>query len=254
MPIYLVCHDRYNPLVRREIVERLLEINRGFYQSFAEPFSETRSQLQPGVLRAIQDLPEHARVLDLGCGHGALAAHLHEHGFRGTYLGLDGSEALLDRIPSNLRPPTYRFFHADLADHGWPKRIDSPTDRFDRVCAFAVLHHLPTEQLRLAIITATRGLLDPAGRLVMSVWDFLSSLRLRKRIVPWENVGLDQQDVDAEDYLLDWRQGGTGFRYVHHFSGQELRSLAAQAGFSVLAEYQADRGLGLYQVWQPSLA
>ena len=86
----------------------------------------------------------------------------------------------------------------------------------------------------------------------MSVWDFLSSLRLRKRIVPWKNVGLDQQDVDAEDYLLDWRQGGTGFRYVHHFSGQELRSLAAQAGFLVLEEYQADRGLGIYQVWEPS--
>lgn len=204
------------------------------------------------MLRAIQELPENARVLDLGCGHGTLAAHFHKQGFRGIYVGLDASEALLDRIPSELRPPTYRFFRADFADPGWPGGIDPPSDRFDCAFAFAVLHHLPTEQLRLATLTGSRGLVHPTSRLVLSVWDFMSSSRLRKRIIPWEHVGLDQDEVDPEDYLLDWRHGGKGFRYVHHFSSQALRSLAARAGFQVLDEYQADRGLGLYQVWQPS--
>jgi hypothetical protein len=31
-------------------------------------------------------------------------------------------------------------------------------------------------------------------------------------------VGLSANDVDPGDYLLDWRSGGEGLRYIHHFS------------------------------------
>ena len=56
------------------IVHALLEINRRFYQDYAEPFAATRRRIQDGVRQSVQDLPD-GRYLDLGCGSGALARY-----------------------------------------------------------------------------------------------------------------------------------------------------------------------------------
>jgi len=59
--------------------------------------------------------------------------------------------------------------------------------------------------------------------------------------------------VDFGDYLLDWRSGGRGLRYVHHFDEAELNALAAASRFRVQETFYADGEggrLGLYQVWE----
>ncbi len=77
-------------------VQRLLDLNRQFYQQFAHPFAETRQRLQPGVKRILERIPMDARILDIGCGSGELAHKLARRGFRGVYVGIDFSQALLD--------------------------------------------------------------------------------------------------------------------------------------------------------------
>ena len=82
---------------------------------------------------------------------------------------------------------------------------------------------------------------------------FLNSSRLRARIIPWETVGISDQQVEPGDYLLDWRSGGNGLRYVHHFSVKELSLLAEHAGFQIIREFTSDgeeNRLGLYQIWK----
>jgi hypothetical protein len=62
--------------------------------------------------------------------------------------------------------------------------------------------------------------------------------------------------VDAGDYLLDWRSGGEGLRYVHHFGEKELSMLAQETGFETREAFYADGetgNLGLYQIWQSNL-
>jgi hypothetical protein len=81
----------------------------------------------------------------------------------------------------------------------------------------------------------------------------LNSPRLAARVQPWEAISLSQDDVDPGDYLLDWRQGGTGLRYVHYFSEPELAELAASTDFEVVESFLSDGEnyrLGLYQVWR----
>ncbi len=98
-----------------------------------------------------------------------------------------------------------------------------------------------------------RSLLSPQGRFIHSEWQFLNSPRLKARIQPWEAIGLSESDVDPGDYLLDWRQGGVGLRYVHHFSEAELAELAESTGFSITQSFLSDgenSRLGLYQVWR----
>jgi hypothetical protein len=80
----------------------------------------------------------------------------------------------------------------------------------------------------------------------------LNSEKLKSRIQPWSRVGLKDSEVDEGDYLLDWRSGGEGLRYAHHFSAGELLELAGQAGMSANESFLSDGEngrLGLYQVW-----
>jgi len=96
-------------------------------------------------------------------------------------------------------------------------------------------------------------LLKPGGRFIHSNWQFLNSDRLRRRIQPWDTVGLDPAALEPGDYLLDWRQGGHGLRYVHHFEPDELTALAHRAGFEPIDGFYSDGeggNLGLYQVWR----
>ena len=77
------------------IVHRLLAANYLFYQKFGAAFAQTRRRIQPGVRRIIASLPVGLRLLDLGCGSGALALELARLWQTGSYLGLDASDELL---------------------------------------------------------------------------------------------------------------------------------------------------------------
>jgi SAM-dependent methyltransferase len=220
-----------------QIAERLLRLNREFYQTFAESFAETREDA----------------ILDLGCGNGELARALAEHGHIGRYVGLDSSEALLSVARQEQPHPEARFENVDLADPMWSASLSG---LFDIIVAFAVLHHIPSDALRLRLVRDMRALLSDDGWAAVSVWDFMASERLKARVVPWDAIELREQDVDGDDYLLDWRRGGYGLRYVHHFSETELTDLATQGGFSVERNFHSDGEggrLGLYQVWRPVL-
>ncbi|HRQ33267.1 MAG TPA: methyltransferase domain-containing protein, partial [Anaerolineales bacterium] len=127
-------------------------------------------------------------------------------------------------------------------------------DRYSLIVAFAALHHIPSTELRLDILRTIRQLLKPAGLFIHSNWQFLNSEKLRKRIQPWERVSISSSEVDEGDYLLDWRSGGEGLRYVHCFSESELSGLAVAANFRIVETFLSDGetgNLGLYQIWSP---
>jgi tRNA (uracil-5-)-methyltransferase TRM9 len=232
-------------------LSRLLYLNRQFYQTFALQFSATRQRLQPGVMRILEQIEPSDDMLDLGCGNGELGRELACRGHTGSYIGLDFSPPLLEQATPD-QPPNIRFEEADLATSEWDVSLSG--SHFDAVLAFAVLHHLPGVGLRLQILHKIRSLIADDGRFIHSHWQFLNSPRLTARVQPWEAIGLSQDDVDSDDYLLDWRQGGTGLRYVHHFSESELAELAAETGFEVVESFISDgenHRLGLYQVWKP---
>jgi 2-polyprenyl-3-methyl-5-hydroxy-6-metoxy-1,4-benzoquinol methylase len=231
----------------------LIEINREFYTRFGASFSATRQRIQPGVRRVLSMLKGNESILDLGCGNGELARELAKRGHRGPYLGVDFSVPLL-RVAES-QPPGFSasFMEGDLTKLSACKDQLVGDGNWSIITAFAVLHHIPSRELRLEILRVVNQLLKKEGYFVHGNWQFLNSEKLKARIQPWEAVSIEQTDLDAGDYLLDWRSGGTGLRYVHHFEEAELASLAEESHFQVLETFYSDGetgNLGLYQMWK----
>jgi len=232
-------------------ISRLLDLNRQFYQTFGLQFSATRQRLQPGVWQVLASLDSAAHVLDLGCGNGELGRELGRRAHQGHYVGLDSSAELLSDARKDLPDASLStFLQRDLATPDWDR--DLPHSVFDFILAFAVLHHLPGTALRRQVLDRVGAHLSPTGCFIHSEWQFLQSPRLRARLRPWEKIGLSEADVDPGDYLIDWRHGGLGLRYVHLFTLEELADLARESKFTIGKTFFSDGEggqLGLYQVW-----
>jgi SAM-dependent methyltransferase len=248
------------------IVHALLEINRRFYQDYAEPFAATRRRIQDGVRQAVTNLPD-GRYLDLGCGSGALAEYWLRPRTDGTsrqglYMGVDFSAGLLAEaragLSGNLPDGLGITFHQrDLMSPDWQEGLEGTP--FDGILAFAVLHHLPGRENQYGFARQVRSLIKTGGKFTVSVWQIQNSPKLLSRRQPWEAAGLTDVQVEEGDVLLDWRQSSkgspqsAGLRYVHLFTEDNLRTMAEATGWRVISSTYHDGhtgNLGLYQVWK----
>jgi ubiquinone/menaquinone biosynthesis C-methylase UbiE len=126
----------------------LIEINRDFYTRFGDSFSATRHRIQPGVRRVLERLKGDESILDLGCGNGELARELAKRGQRGPYLGVDFSLSLLREAGSQPEGFPARFLQADLTQLSAFSDKLLAVDGWSVITAFAVLHHIPSMELR----------------------------------------------------------------------------------------------------------
>ncbi len=234
------------------IARQLIEINRRFYDSFAAPWSTSRVSIHKGILRVFEALRPAGRLLDLGCGDGRVgiwAANNKESSGLKAYTGADFSAALLDQHPEGY-PAEVAFLFADMTVAGWAQAMEAHKP-FDSAICFSALHHIPGPRRRLGVLRTLRSLLLPGGQCAISVWQLSHVPRLQKKIRPWADVGIESSCVEDNDLLVDWKMGGSGLRYVHEFSEQELRRLCRRAGFKVQTSFRSDGqtgDMGLYFV------
>jgi SAM-dependent methyltransferase len=107
----------------------------------------------------IKHLPEHARVLDLGCGAGVpVALRLTEHGL--DVLGIDISIRQIELARINV--PAAEFLQADMTGVGF-----APAS-FDAIAAFYSITHVPRAQ-HAELLRRIANWLKPRGLLVASL-------------------------------------------------------------------------------------
>jgi len=238
--------------MKESLVRELLSVNRQLYTEFAEPFVSTRFREQPGYHRLIHHVPPLCTLLDIGCGNGRWAKFLDEQEKQVHYVGVDFSPqmiALAQQQATRYGTVQTQFVVADVAKPLWTNTLPQLT--YNVVTALAVLHHLPGIEHRQAVVRQVHDLLLPGGLFMFSTWLFTEAERMRRKIVSWDMIGVDEQEVEPGDYLLNWHAGGNALRYCHLVDEQEVEDLASTAGFDVLVTFRSDGregDLSLYAV------
>lgn len=228
-----------------ETSRALNRLNLAFYREHAQEFSRTRARPWPGWGRLLEWLPPGPqRVLDVGCGNARFARFLASHHPDAGYVGVDASEPLLAearaRLPSTLAAGLQQ---ADFVAE--PPEQVLPPGPFSLVVLFGVLHGVPGEERRRALVEASAARLSRGGILALTAWRFAELPDLRRRIVPWPGPStpgprrLDPAHVDPGDHLIAWGEEGA-LRYAHALDAPQLAQLTSGLPLVPVASYLDD--------------
>jgi len=160
------------------------------------------------------------KILDLGCGNGRLIKILQTARKKYDYLGVDFSEKLLAKARQQF--PDHAFQVADMT------KLDWPAETFDLVCLVAAFHHLRDRQERQALLNNIYRWLKPGGILFMTNW-YLWQPKYRKYF--FQNI---KSKKSWNDCFIPYRLPNSQkfyWRYYHHFTSLELKSLLQKSGF-----------------------
>ena len=115
-------------------------------------------------------------------------------------------------------------------------------EKFDLVCAFGFLHHIPSFELRNTFLLNAAGQLSGSGYLVISLWDFLGK-KYEQRNTQDEllkEVGISADELESHDFILDWRSQARALRYAHAYNDDEIEELLDVSGLTLEKEFYAD--------------
>lgn len=205
--------DRYVPAAGREVLTPIYDVvtRTTMRESLFRPrlVAQTLAGLEPG-----------GRVLELGCGTGALTALLAD-GMRkgGALTGLDGDTRALDRARARLADPPAGSPVADLL-LGTATELPFADGVYDRVVASLLLHHLSDEAKAATLAEALR-VLAPGGSLHIADWGRPAGL------VPRAGFGLLRLIDGRENTRLHAQGGLPGLIAAAGFEGVERRGRMA---------------------------
>jgi ubiquinone/menaquinone biosynthesis C-methylase UbiE len=206
----------------RKYAEYLLNKTKTDYNLIAEDFSRTRGSVWEEIRFLFDDyLKPGERVLDLGAGNGRYFPLFSKN--KVDYVGLDNSEKLV-----NIAREKYPAGDFNLGD---ALNIPFSDNNFDKVYSIAVLHHIPSKELRIQALKEAKRVLKNGGLLILTVWKF-HNLESKYLLLKYSILKLLRiSEFDFGDIFEPWADRTK--RYYHYFSKGELEKLATEAGFLI---------------------
>lgn len=200
----------------------LLQKTKEDYSLIAKDFSSKRKYPWPEIKFLFDKyLISGERVLDLGCGNARFFPFFEESHV--DYFGADVAPELIEIAREKYQKA--KFYLEDALNLSFPNNF------FDKVYSVAVLHHIPSQQLRNQFLKEARRTLKSGGLLIMTAWKFhqLKELRLLFKYTLLKAIG--KSKLDWMDVFEPW--GKKTKRYYHFFSKQELADLVENSGFEI---------------------
>lgn len=207
-----------------------------FYNTVALNFDRTRQYQWSGWDKVAQFLKKEKytpkSVLDVACGNGRFVETLKNIAPESNYLGVDNNKELLKKANEvyankNIENGKVEFMEFDVYKD-WEKLKNK---KFDLVVAFGIAHHLVDEDSRKAFFKFLKTQLNDNGFIVVSFWDFLTSEKLRKKIV---------EDLGNGDYVLNWKSGPEANRYAHFYTEKEISDIFESSTLKVISKFNED--------------
>lgn len=197
------------------------------------------------------DVANGKRVLDFGCGDGALSTVLMDFGADAVH-GVDLSQACLDRFADRLkayagpRAPTFSLATS-------PKRIDKPSQHYDAIFCFDVLEHVMDYRENIA---EWFRVLKPGGSVYIwwqPYWHPYGHHAHDWVPIPWIHVVLNDDEIgEVCARIVDWEgfkpsvwdrhpngskrnrfrePGAGGDDFLNKLTVREFERLCCEAGF-----------------------
>src|SRR4030066_1624453 len=206
----------------KDFAKYLLKKTKQDYNLIAEDFSNRRRMIWLEMQFLLDKYSlSGEKVLDLGCGSGRYFEYF--KGKNVSYFGIDNSEKLIEIAKSKY--PQVNFQVADCLS------LPFSDNFFDKIFSIAVLHQIPSKDLRVQFLKEAKRVLKPGGSLFLTVWNFrkLKEFFLIFKSIVLKLLGLSKLDVG--DFLEPWSKKTK--RYYHYFTKNELIDLARKAGFEI---------------------
>jgi len=205
--------------MKKALAEKILKQTKENYNQIAKDFSNTRKYLWKSLNPLLYYITKNDKVLDLGCGNGRLF-ELIKHT---DYVGVDNSEALIKIARRHHREAKFK-----VAD-GFCLPFDD--NSFDKVISIAVLHHVPSKELRRCFLKEAKRVLKKDGLLILTAWKLerKRNFKLNLKYTLLKIIGKNK--MDFKDVLIPWNNHQE--RYVHLFSKKSLKKIVENSGFSV---------------------
>ncbi len=222
------------------IAQKLLDKTAKDYEKIVAEFSATRLAPWPEFREFLKFIKNGDAVLDLGCGNGRLYELFDSLSI--DYLGLDRSLNLVEAAKEKWKGSGAKFATGDALDLKFK-------NEFDAVFFIAVLHHIPSAELRLEVLKNIYVSLKPGGKFFMTNW-MLWQKKYFPYIVKYTVLKLiGKNKMDFRDILLPWRACGANDygkkenieRYYHVFTENEILKLAKLAGFKIIESWKSGR-------------
>lgn len=223
--------------MKSKVKKNLLKIVRENYQSISDHFSKTREKFpKPELLRLAKEVESKSKVLDVGCGNGKLVKHLPENI---EYLGLDTNENFIKIASEKYPNETIQFRFGDCLELN-----QEPEVNFDWVFCLAVLHHIPSFDLRVKALKQLRNKVNKEGKIVLTVWNLYKSKKYRKLIFKfWLLKLIGKSEMEKGDILFSWKNPKgeqVSQRYYHAFTKRELKKTCKKSKLKIEKIYKKD--------------
>lgn len=219
-----------------ETSKKLLELTAESYKKISRPFSDTRNRVWTDCTAFEHVVKRGARVLDVGCGNGKLVPWLMERGVS-SYVGIDLNPNFIKIASDRYADSHVAFVEGDLLTLDEYKALRGKS--FDVVLCIAVLHHLPSESMRVKALTNLKQRVAQGGVVCMTNWNLFQIFGASKSVWKYararKKTGDDRlyADLSWRDLLTHWKSGEVDeVLYYYAYTARELENLFRKAGFT----------------------
>jgi ubiquinone/menaquinone biosynthesis C-methylase UbiE len=180
------------------------------YNKICHHFNKTRGYQWKWITDFIESFSKDTLILDIGCGNGRNMIH---PDYR--FIGIDNSVEFIKLcISKNLSVKFNDMTHIDL-----------PMNQLHAIICIASFHHLKTPERRLQALKEMYRIIQPEGRILLSVWSIGQPEITRRKfthygdtMVPWNN-----------------NRGKIYNRYYYIFKIDEIKSLFKKADLTLIS-------------------
>lgn len=210
--------------MKKDLAQKLLKKTVEDYSAIAEDWHHSRQgKFWPDILFFQRFVKTGEKVLDVGCGNGRFLSVLENKDIDCT--GLDNCQPLLDIAQARFKDKA-KFVQGDVLN------LPFNDNQFGVVVCIAVLHHIPSMELRLKAMSELKRVLKPGGTLILAVWDIYNRVYFKLVLKYFLLKILGINKMDFKDVLMHFNHKVN--RYLHGFTWGEFKNLAERSKLEIV--------------------